>query len=229
MQRTNISTSISRLVISLVLLVAATSAHAQLKVFRMEKDSIPLFRGFSLSFDLVGPAKLILDDHGEIEGGLRINLHDQWFPVVEIGVGKADHKAEEPTNISYKTTAPYFRLGVDLNLLNKKHQANRLYGGLRYAFTSYKVDISRPNLIDPVWQYQSDFGVEGMKCSMHWFEVVLGIEAKIFGPMHLGWNVRYKRRITHKEGDIGQSWYVPGFGINDSNKLGADFRVIIDI
>ena len=77
MQRTNISTSISRLVISLVLLVAASSAHAQLRIFRMEKDSIPLFRGFSVSFDLVGPAKLILSDHGEIEGGLRINLHDQ--------------------------------------------------------------------------------------------------------------------------------------------------------
>jgi hypothetical protein len=64
---------------------------------------------------------------------------------------------------------------------------------------------------------------------MHWFEVVFGVEAKIFGPLHLGWNVRYKRRITHKEGDIGQSWYVPGFGINDTDNLGADFRVIIDI
>ena len=229
MQRTNISTSISRLVISLVLLVAASSAHAQLRIFRMEKDSIPLFRGFSVSFDLVGPAKLILSDLGEIEGGLRINLHDQWFPVVEIGVGKADHKGDETTGIYYKTTAPYFRVGIDLNLLKNQHQANRLYGGLRYAFTSYKVDILRPDLIDPVWKYHSDFGEEGIKCNMHWFEVVFGVEAKIFGPLHLGWNVRYKRRITHKEGDIGQSWYVPGFGINDTDNLGADFRVIIDI
>lgn len=229
MTRTNISTSISRLVISLALLVAAsTTAHAQ-KLFRMEKDSIPLFCGFSVSFDLVGPAMLMFSDHGEIEGALRINLHDQWFPVVEIGVGKANHEKDEVTEIVYKTTAPYFRLGIDLNLLKNKHQPNRLYGGIRYAFTSYKADITRKGLIDPVWQYGTDFGVEGMKCNMHWMEVVLGIDAKIFGPLHLGWDVRYKRRISHKEGDIGQSWYVPGFGINDQDTFAAHFNVIIDL
>lgn len=207
----------------------APAAHAQLKLFRMEKDSIPLFRGFSVSFDLVGPAKLMLSDHGEIEGGLRINLHDQWFPVVEIGIGKANHEEDEVTGITYKTMAPYFRLGIDLNLLKNKHQSNRLFAGIRYAFTSYKVDIIRKDLIDPIWKYTTDFGVEGMKCNMHWFEVVFGIDAKILGPMHLGWNVRYKRRIAHKEGEIGQSWYVPGFGINDQDVIAADFRVIIDI
>ena len=207
----------------------APAAHAQLKLFRMEKDSIPLFRGFSVSFDLVGPAKLMLSDHGEIEGGLRINLHDQWFPVVEIGIGKANHEEDEVTGITYKTTAPYFRLGIDLNLLKNKHQSNRLFAGIRYAFTSYKVDIIRKDLIDPIWKYTTDFGVEGMKCNMHWFEVVFGIDAKILGPMHLGWNVRYKRRIAHKEGEIGQSWYVPGFGIYGDTRLGGTFNVIIDI
>ena len=228
-QTTNISTSISRLVISLALLIVASTAHAQMKLFRMEKDSIPLFRGFSVSFDLVGPAKLMLSDCGEIEGGLRLNLHDQWFPVVEIGVGKAKHENDEVTGITYKTTAPYFRVGIDLNLLKNKHQSNRLYGGIRYAFTSYKVDIIREDLPDPVWQYKTGFGIEGLKCNMHWIELVFGIDAKIFGPLHLGWNIRYKRRISHKEGDIGQTWYVPGFGTYDKNKIGADFRVIVDI
>lgn len=229
MQQTNISTFISRLAISLALLVATPTVHAQLKMFRMEKDSIPLFRGFSVSFDLVGPAMLLLSDHGEYEGALRVNLHDQWFPIVEIGVGKANHEKDEVTGITYKTTAPYFRVGIDMNLLKNKHTPNRLYGGVRYAFTSYKADIIREDLPDPVWQWQSGFGVEGMKCSMHWMEVVFGIDAKIFGPLHLGWNVRYKRRISHKEGDIGQTWYVPGFGINDQDNIAANFNVIIDI
>jgi hypothetical protein len=143
-------------------------------MFRMEKDSIPLFRGFAVSFDLVGPAMLMLSDHGEYEGALRLNLHDQWFPIVEIGIGKANRENDEVTGITYKTTAPYFRIGADLNLMKNKHAANRLYGGLRYAFTSYKVDILRNGLKDPVWLTTSDFGVEGMKCSMHWFEVVFG-------------------------------------------------------
>ncbi|MBP3776716.1 MAG: hypothetical protein J6I37_06995 [Prevotella sp.] len=209
--------------------MAAPAAHAQLKMFRMEKDSIPLFRGFSVSFDLVGPAMLMLSDHGEIEGALRINLHDQWFPIVEIGVGKANHENDKVTEITYKTTAPYFRLGIDLNLLKNKHQSNRLYGGIRYGFTSYKADIIREKLPDPVWMSETGFGVKGMKCNMHWLEAVIGIDAKIFGPLHLGWNIRYKRRIAHKEGDIGQTWYVPGFGINDQDNIAANFNVIIDI
>ena len=54
-------------------------------------------------------------------------------------------------------------------------------------------------------------------------------DAKIFGPLHLGWSVRYKQRLAHsEEGDFGKVWYVPGFGTYETN-LGATFNVIIDI
>jgi hypothetical protein len=202
---------------------------AQLKMFRMENDSIPLFRGFSVSFDVVGAAMLAFSDHGEIGGALRINLHDQWFPVFEMGIGRANHEKDVVTSITYKTSAPYFRIGMDWNFLRNKHQSNRLYAGLRYAFTSYKVDVIRDQLPDPVWQSKAGFGVEGLACSMHWAEIVVGIDARIYGPFHLGWDVRYRRRLVHKEGDLGNTWYVPGFGINDQDKLAANFNVIIDI
>ncbi len=230
-QRKRISTCISRLTVSVLLLLTGTAVtHAQIaKMFRMEEDSIPLFRGFSVSFDLVGPATLLLSDHGEYEGALRINLHDQWFPVVELGVGRANHEQDEVTGLTYKTTAPYFRIGMDWNILKRKHQSNRMYAGFRYAFTSYKVDIIREKLPDPVWQYKSGFGVKDMQCSQHWLEAVIGIDAAIFGPLHLGWSVRYKRRIAYNSGHIGNTWYVPGFGTNDNDNLSANFNIIIDI
>lgn len=228
-RRLNISTCISRLTVSLLMLVGMSAeTHAQ-KLFRLEQDSIPLFRGFSVSFDLVGPAMLMLSDHGEYEGALRLNLHDQWFPIVEAGVGRANHENDEVTGITYKTTAPYFRIGMDWNILKRKHQDNRMYAGFRYAFTSYKVDIIRDQLPDPVWQSESGFGINDMACSQHWMELVLGIDAKIFGPLHLGWTVRYKRRLHHSDIPIGQTWYVPGFGTYDKDQLAANFNVIIDI
>ncbi len=115
-QRLHISTFILRISVSLLLLFTVSTAQAQMKMFRMEKDSIPFFRGFSVSFDLVGPAMRLLSDHGEYEGALRINLHDQWFPIFELGLGKANHENDEVTGITYKTTAPYFRIGMDWNL-----------------------------------------------------------------------------------------------------------------
>lgn len=224
----SISISIRRLAISLLLLLATSATQAQTKFFTMEKDSIPLFRGFSVSFDLVGAAMMALSDYGQYEGALRINLHDEWFPIIEAGLGRAKHD-DEVTRLNYSTSAPYFRIGIDRNLLKNKHGVNRLYGGLRYAYTSYKVDISRPDFPDPVWQWDTGYGMKDVSCYYHWLEAVVGIDAKIFGPLHLGWSVRYKRRIAHSKQDFGETWYVPGFGTSSDTKIGGTFNVIIDI
>ena len=78
----NISTYISRTAISLILLATTLlPAGAQNKTFTIQNDSVPLFNGFAVSFDLVGPAMQALGDYGEFEAALRINLHDQYFPI----------------------------------------------------------------------------------------------------------------------------------------------------
>jgi hypothetical protein len=120
-------------------------------------------------------------------------------------------------------------VGIDKNMLKDKHGPSRLYVGLRYGFTSYKIDLSRPDFPDPVWLWNTGFGVKDASCKYHWAEVVIGVDAKIFGPLHLGWSVRYKQRLAHsEEGEFGNPWYVPGFGTYNTN-LGATFNVIIDI
>jgi len=202
---------------------------AQFKFFSLQKDSIPVFRGLAVSFDLVGLAMMQLSDNGQYEGALRVNLHDEWFPIIEAGIGKANHVDDVVKQINYKTTAPYFKIGIDKNMLKQKHGPYRFYVGLRYAFTSYKVDISRDPFPDPVWLWDTSYGVKDERCNQHWLEVSLGVDAKIFGPFHLGWSVRYKRRIAHNDGIIGRTWYVPGYGISGSTRLGGTFNVIIDI
>ena len=224
----NISTFISKVTISLALLLVCSTAGAQ-KLFKLEKDSIPLMRGFQVSFDLVGAGQMMWGDYGQYEAALRLNLHDQWFPIVELGYGKANHDDDPVTHLTYKTKAPYFRVGLDFNLLKKKHQSNRLFAGFRYAHTSYKVDLWRQDFPDPVWKWATGFGVRDEQCSQDWLEAVVGIDAKVFGPLHLGWSVRYKQRIAHNDGIIGKTWYVPGYGTWDSSTLGGTFNVIIDI
>jgi len=224
-----ISTSISRAAISLLLLLGCwTSADAQ-KLFKLEKDSIPLLRGFQVSFDLFGAAQMMLGDYGQYEAALRLNLHDQWFPIVELGYGKCDYDEDVVTGIAYKTQAPYFRLGMDFNLLKKKHQANRLLMGLRYAYTSYKVDIWHAEFSDPAWKWPVHYDIRDQQCSQHWVEAVVGIDAQVFGPVHLGWSLRYKQRLSHKDGVTGKTWYIPGYGTWDSSALGGTFNLIIDI
>lgn len=97
------------------MLLLASTANAQEKNVE-KKDSVPLLRGFAVSVDLVGPAQMFLGDYGQYEAALRINLRDKYFPVFELGLGKADHD-NDVTKISYKTSAPYAKIGIDFNLL----------------------------------------------------------------------------------------------------------------
>ncbi len=196
---------------------------------KWEADSVPLFRGVSVGFDVAGALQRQLSDYGQYEVMGRVNLHDQYFPTVEIGIGEADHKNDEVTGISYHTRAPYFRIGADVNLMKKKHTGNRVFAGLRYGFTSYKIDIDSRPFPDPVWLWDTSYGVKDEQCHQHWLELLFGIDAKVFGPIHLGWSVRYRRRLAHDDGITGKTWYVPGYGTQESTRIGYTFNAIIDI
>lgn len=222
----NISSYISSIAISIMLL-CAMAANAQEKNIE-KKDSVSFFRGFAVSVDLVGPIQMLTGDYGQYEAALRINLKDKYFPVLELGIGKTDHD-NDVTQISYKTTAPYAKIGVDFNLLKNKHDIYRLYAGVRYAFTSFKYDLSHPEITDPVWGGTAQYSAEGVQCNYHWIEALIGVDAKIWGPLHLGWSLRYKSRISYNDGDLGNSWYVPGFGKTGSSTIGGTFNVAIDI
>lgn len=228
-KRQNISTYISRIVVSIVVLMTGSSAYAQNNKITNPTDTMPLLKGMQISVDMAGPIIMQLSDYGEYEAALRLNLKNKYFPIFELGYGMAEHLNDEVTGISYETSAPYFRIGCDLNLLKNKNSENHFYGGIRYAFTTYKVDMSRNEMQDPVWGNMASFNIEGESCNQHWIEVVFGIDSKIWGPLHLGWNVRYKRRIAHKDSSAGNTWYIPGFGKYGDTRLGANFNVTIDI
>lgn len=193
-----------------------------------ETDTIPLFRGVAVSFDMVGLAQTVFSDYGQYEVAARVNLRDRYFPVIEVGLGKAD-ATDDATNISYSSSAPYARVGVDFNVMKNKHDDNRVYVGGRYAYSSFKYDISSPGVTDPVWGDQVEYRSEGNKGDFHWLEFVAGIDAKIWRMFRLGWSVRYKRRITGKSADIGRPWYVPGYGREGGSRLGATFNVTFEL
>ncbi len=215
-------------ILAVAMLLTPQNIQAQGKMFTIEKDSVPLFCGVAISFDIVEPALLMLSDKGGMEAALKVNLHNQYFPVFELGYGRADY-TDEVTAMTYKTAAPYFRIGCDMNLLKKKHSGNRLYAGLRYAFTTFECDIERAPFNDPVWGWDTEFIANNEKCNQHWLEIVFGLDTKIVGPVRVGWMVRYKHRIAHKDTGAGPAWYVPGFGENGDTRIGANFNVIINI
>lgn len=206
---------------------ASAQSHGR-KTVTETVDSVPWFNGFAVSVDLVGPLQMALGSYGQYEAALRLNLKDRYFPIIELGYGRASDD-DDVTRLSYRSKAPYGRIGIDYNLLKNKHDKYRLYGGVRYAFTSFKFDVWHPGLKDPVTGALTEYSAYDVKCSQHWAEVVFGVDASIWGPLHLGWSVRYRRRIAINKGTMGNVWYVPGYGLSDQTNLGGTFNVSIDI
>ncbi len=215
------------LAISLFLLLP-TDANAQYKKKKKETteepDTIPLFRNVAVSFDAVGIIQDVTGRYGQYEGAVRVNLKDRYFPVVELGLGRGN-KTNHITGVHFKTSAPYGKVGCDFNILKNKHDIYRLYAGGRYAFTSFKYDIDEIPVTDPEWGEEVMYGGKDQKCSYHWVEALVGIDAKIWGPFRMGWSVRYHARVHKKYGDMGKPWYVPGYGRVDSSPVTATFNI----
>jgi hypothetical protein len=231
MTHSRISSFISRaLAISLLLVIGFTPSVAQKKKkgVAQEADTVALFRGVAVSADAVGLVQLAVSSYGQYEAALRVNLKDKYFPIVELGYGQAD-ATDVTTSMSYKTKAPYARIGLDFNLLRNKHDIYRAYAGFRYGLTYYKFDVKGEGITDPVWGDEVPFSVTGVSANCHWMEGVFGVDAKIVGPLRLGWSVRYRFRIAHNDGTVGNTWYVPGYGKRGGTRLGGTFNIIFEI
>lgn len=226
----HISASISRVAISALLAFGALSASAQgLKLHAERPDTNRFFRGLQVMVDAVGPIQLAVSDYGQYEAALRINLKDKYFPVFELGYGTANHEDDPVTHVAYKTSAPYGKVGLDFNIMKNKHDIYRVYIGARYAFTTFKYDVASPMLTDPVWKDPAAIQLNNVSASYHWAELLFAVDAKIWGPLHLGWSVRYRRRLAHNDGESGNVWYVPGFGKTGNSRLGGTFNIIINL
>lgn len=199
---------------------AAAALEAQKKM--------PLFAGVSISADVCGAVMAACTPYGQYEAAARLNLYGRYFPIFEMGMGVSNH-TNETTDLHYKVHSPYYRIGMDYNVAKNVRGAGRIFVGLRYAFSTYKYDVDGPDRQDPIYGTTIPFRFKGVRGTNHWGEAVFGLEARVWGMLHLGWSIRYRMRIYNKKNALGNSWYVPGYGKNDTHALGGIFNVIFDI
>lgn len=191
-----------------------------------ESDSIQFFRGMSVSYDVAGTVMRMVGDYGQYEAALRINLRDRYFPIVELGLGSASHSTDIVTGIKAKTNAPYGRIGCDLNIAKNKHDDYRVMVGARYGFTFFKQEASG-YITDPYWGGQLPYSTS-INSNFHWAELLFSVDAKLWGPVRLGWSVRYRMKLHGRDDEETKLWYIPGFGKN-GNVLGGTFNVSFEL
>ena len=193
-----------------------------------EKEKAPLLSGIAVSADLVGLAmKAMGAKFANMEVAARLNLYDKVFPIAELGIGSSHREGAETGNI-FSTTAPYMRFGLDYNF-NKKHNGNRMFGGIRYAFSSFNYDFENPDFTDEAWGVHDPLVLHDIKGKAQWAEIVFGVETKLWSIVRLGYNVRYKMRIKQSGNNWGDPWYIPGFGRNGGSAWGGSVNLTFDV
>ncbi len=204
-------------------------------------DTIPFYNGTYVGVDLYGiGSKVLGGDFLSSEISVKVNLKNKFIPALELGFGNTDTWNE--TGIHYKSnTSPYFRIGVDYNTMAKKKEKNNfLYVGLRYGLSSFKYDVTTLPFNDPIWGDQLEnpgihddiwggnvpYNHLGMKATVQWFELVLGVKVKVYKNFCMGWALRMKYKMSASISEYGNPWYVPGYGKYKSNNIGVTYSLI---
>jgi len=186
------------------------------------------FQGLAISVEVGAPlAHLVGADALTNEAGVRFNFKNKYFPIAEVGYSKYD-TTNEDTQIHFKTKAPYFRLGMDINMLKNKLQENRLFAGFRVGYSTYKFDIDGPNMTDPVWGDTGPLFYENIASNRLWLEIVFGLESEILKHFHMGFSLRYKHKLHEKTPLEANPYFIPGFGHTD-NGFRATYNLYFDL
>ena len=193
----------------------------------------PFYRGSSIGVEVAGPIShyILGSDILSSEVQLQGNLLGRYLPTLEIGYGKAD-KLNDDNDLHYKTSAPYVRIGLDYNLFHKKpYLPGYLAVGLRYGHSSFKYDVSGPDMQDPNYggQVSVPFRYEGVKSTASWLELVASVKVQVWKQFHMGWAVRYKARMKVEETENTVPWYVPGFGKNTSGNFVLTYNLMYNL
>ena len=230
MKRPLISTYIIALVALSSLLLWPANLQAQEKKASAKEttEELKFYQGVSVGVDVYGFLNQALgSDIMTTEASVEANLLNKFFPVVELGYASMNTTNDE-TDIFYKTSAPFFRVGLNYNVFHKKpHLPGYFTVGLRYGFSSFKYDVQAPDLVDPNWGHTSiPVSYTGQKTNASWAELVLGLRANVYKGFYTGFTVRYRARLSMTEHENSEPYFIPGYGKGKANNLGITYNII---
>lgn len=182
----------------------------------------PLFNGATVGVDIWEPVmRLFGQTYGLIEFSGEVNLHNRYFPVVEVGLGAADNTPDD-NNYSYRTpVTPYFRLGMNYNFLYNSNPDYMAYAGIRYGLSPFKYEVNNVTLDGSYWGEDVKFNLPSQNATVGYLNLMFGIRVKIAGNVSMGWAFRFHKILHENSARYGKPWYIPGFGSRGSAISGS--------
>lgn len=144
---------------------------------------------------------------------------DQYFFAVEYGT----QKTNRGETFDYHNEGRYWSLGPEVNFLKNNTKGHSFTFGLRYGqsqFSDWIFYMEDGNFGSyPVLETNDDLRAR-------WMEMTVGLNAKVWRNLYMGYTVRYKLFRSVKGIDGFAPYDVPGFGLYEDN-TGVQFNYYV--
>lgn len=189
------------------------------------KMKYPLMKGLTIGVNLWDPImRAFGQKYGLIDFSAELNMHNRFFPTVEVGFGTADSKPED-MNFRYKSPLSVFgKIGASYNFLYNKDEDYQFLAGFRLGYSLFKYDITEINVKSDYWKQDEALEILDQKSNATWLEIVLGLKIRLVKNVSMGWLFRYRNLFHVKENKNSSPWYIPGYG-HRNRSINGSFSV----
>ncbi|MDE5555908.1 MAG: hypothetical protein K2J10_12105 [Muribaculaceae bacterium] len=186
------------------------------------KMKYPLWQDASVSLDVWDPImRAIGQKYGLFSAAVEVSLHNRYKPVFEAGLGQAK-STPSGNNFTYSSpVSPFFRIGLNYNFLYNSSPDYQFFGGVRYGLSSFNYIVENVTVDGSYWGEDAHFNLPKQHSTVGWFELLIGLRVKLWGPISAGWSFKYHTILHESKVRYGQPWYIPGFGSRTAAVTGA--------
>lgn len=189
---------------------------------RVPKMIYPLIYSASVGIDLWDLLMRIFgQSYGVIGFSAELNMHNRYIPVVEVGLGNASSTPSDQNYTYHVGLTPYFRIGANYNFLYNSNPDYQFVGGLRLGWTHFNYQLRDVTISDNYWEETRTVDFPVQSSSVTYLQVVFGLKVKIWRPLSMGWNIRFRTILHQTDQPDGEPWYIPGYGARNGIITGS--------
>lgn len=191
-------------------------------ITQLPKMKYPLLVNTTIGVDIWDPVlRAFGQKFGLTSVYADINLHNRYFPTVEVGLGNASNTSKE-RNFHY--TSPmsvFFKIGANYNFLFNSNPAYKFFAGVRYGFSPFKWGIAEATPAAGYWGDIPPFSIPNQSATAGWLEFCIGLRVQLWKNISAGWMFKYHTILHETKSIHGEPWYIPGYGSRGQAITGA--------
>lgn len=189
---------------------------------RVPKMIYPLIYSASIGVDLWDPLMRIFgQSYGVVGFSAELNLHNRYIPVVEIGLGAANSTPAQQNYTYHVPLSPWFRIGANYNFLYNSNSDYQFVAGLRLGYSHFSYELRDVTINDGYWGEDRIVNFPRQTSSVTYLNVLFGLRVKIWKPISMGWNIRFRSILHETRQPGGKPWYIPGYGSRNGILTGS--------